>query len=102
MKYGISLSIDVTKIDKSKIIDGKKGKYVNMTMFVDTDEQDQYGNNGAVTQSVTKEEKEQGVKGLILGNAKIFWSGNSQGAKPKQQTNQTAQQDTFDDFDVPF
>ena len=63
---GISASIDVTKIDKSKLIDGKKGTYLNLTAFVNLDEKDQYDNNGMVTQSVTAEEREAGTRGAIL------------------------------------
>ena len=47
---GISASIDVTKIDKAKLIDGKKGTYLNITAFVNLDEKDQYDNNGMITQ----------------------------------------------------
>ena len=70
---GISASIDVTKIDKSKLIDGKKGTYLNITTFVNLDEKDQYDNNGMITQSVTQEEREAGTRGAILGNTKVFF-----------------------------
>jgi hypothetical protein len=66
----IKLKIDVTKIDKSKLFKGAKGTYLDAVVFL-KDEADQYGNNGMIVQSVTKEEREQGVKGVILGNAQL-------------------------------
>tara|TARA_R100000541_G_scaffold223_2_gene874 strand:- start:53 stop:391 length:339 start_codon:yes stop_codon:yes gene_type:complete len=80
---GISASIDVSKIDKTKLIKGKKGTYLNITAFVDIDNKDQYDNNGMVTQSVTSEERESNVKGAILGNTKVFWQGESKSSAKK-------------------
>ena len=62
-------SIDVSKIDKSKLIAGKKGTYLNVSIMV-KDDLDQYGNIGMIIQDTTKEEREAGVKGAILGNIK--------------------------------
>lgn len=75
MKLGVRLSIDVTKIDKDKLIKGKKGTYLSCTAFIDPNNPDQYGNSGMITQDVSKEQKEAGVKGEILGNSKVFWQG---------------------------
>lgn len=99
MKYGISVSVDVTKIDKAKLA---KGKYLNLTSFVDTDNQDKYGKNGFVTQELTKEERDSGVKGPILGNVKVFWSdGNTQTRQPNK--NEFAKPDTSNlENDLPF
>ena len=77
-KVGINLSIDVTKIDKSKLFSGKKGTYLDATVFVDLHDLDQYGQSGMITQAVSKDEKAQGVKGAILGNAKVFWKDGGQ------------------------
>ena len=41
----IKTSIDLTKIPKDKIIDGKKGKYLPVTITLN-DEVDQFGNQG--------------------------------------------------------
>ena len=95
---GISASIDVTKIDKAKLVKGKKGTYLNITAFVDTENKDQYDNNGMVTQSTTQEERESGTRGVILGNTKVFYQGEAkQDSSPKQAQ-------SFDELesDVPF
>jgi|TARA_R110000824_G_scaffold385643_2_gene579950 hypothetical protein len=100
---GISASIDVSKIDKEKLIKGKKGTYLNITAFVDLDNKDQYDNNGMVTQSVTSEEREAGTRGVILGNTKVFFQGESKQNKPKQNTS-SLQVESFEDLsdDIPF
>ena len=86
MKVGINLKINVTKIEKARLFQGKQGTYLDATVFVDVDEQDKYGNNGMITQDISKEEKQQGVKGAILGNAKVFWRDDqAQQSAPQQE-----------------
>ena len=107
-KIGVRLKINVNMIEKARLFPGKKGKYLDATVFINVDEQDQYGNNGMVTQDVSKEEREQGVKGPILGNCEVFYRDNQsqqaqQQAAPQGQPAQQGQ--GFDDFesdDIPF
>lgn len=68
-KQIVSISINLDKITQSKLFKGKKGTYLNATLFLN-DEVDQYGNNGFIVEATTKEEREAGVKGSILGNVK--------------------------------
>lgn len=77
---GISVRIDVNKIDKDRLYKGEKGTYLDLTTFVNLDEKDQYGNNGFVSQSVTKEERAANFKTPILGNVQVFY-----GASEKQK-----------------
>lgn len=77
MKIGISISVDVTKIDKARIFEGKKGKYLDLTTFIDTDKDDEYGNHGFISQSTKKEERERGVQTPILGNCKVFYQDDT-------------------------
>ena len=66
----IVAKIDVTKIDKAKLFAGKNGaKYLDICLI---DRADDYGNSHMVVQSVSKEERAQGVRGAILGNAKTL------------------------------
>jgi len=67
----IAVNLDVKKIDKTKLYVGKKGTYLDAVVFL-KEEADEYGNHGFIVQSVTKEEREKGVKGEILGNVKIL------------------------------
>lgn len=76
MQKLISLSIDVSKIDAKRLYKGKKGHYLSATLFL-KEEVDQYGNNGFLVESITKEEREAGKKGTILGNAKFMTGGSA-------------------------
>ena len=102
-KIGVSFSINVSQIEKERLYAGKLGKYLDCTVFIEP-VADQYGNNGMITQNVSKEERAQGVKGPILGNCKIFWTaGQQQQQQPQQQ--QPQQQPAVDDFvgdEIPF
>ena len=90
-KVALALKINVSAMDQARLFNGQKGQYLDATVFVDLAQLDQYGNSGMITQDVSKEEKAQGVKGNILGNAKIFWTDNGQMPQPQQQ-NQGGQQ----------
>jgi hypothetical protein len=96
MKVGLSVRIDVTKIDKERLYKGEKGTYLDLTTFVDTAEQDQYENNGFISQSVDKEEREKGVQTPILGNVKVFYTDGSE-----QPSTPQAKQAVIDE-DIPF
>ena len=109
-KIGVSLKIDVSKIEKARLFKGQKGVYLDATVFIDTSELDQFGNSGMITQDVSKDEKAQNVKGAILGNCKVFWSDSAQQPQQPQQQQQQQQQqpqapgnefNKFDD-DIPF
>jgi len=65
----IAIQIDVKKIDKSRLFEGKKGTYLDV-ILIETPNSD-YGDYMAVEQ-ISKEEREAGKKGTILGNAKII------------------------------
>ena len=121
MKLGITVKIDVSKIDKDRLFKGEKGTYLDCTTFIDTENPGQFGNHGFISQAVSKEERDQGAKGAILGNCKIFYSAESPGIPPQNpqvnnnqspgpgsgnyhngaQAQQQAPQDGFD-TDIPF
>lgn len=86
MKVGLNLSIDVTKLEKERFVKGKKGTYANLTTFVDIDNVDQYENNGFVSQSITKEERSNGVQTPILGNVRVIYrDDNGSAPAPSKQ-----------------
>jgi hypothetical protein len=66
----ITGKIDVTKIDKKRLFVGAKGTYLNFIM-IDTPN-NSYGNDYMIVESITKAENEQGIKGRVLGSAKII------------------------------
>ena len=72
----IATSIDLTKIPKDKIIDGKKGKYLPITITLN-DELDQFGNQGPVVVQQTKEERDAKTEKVYLGNVKVVWTNDN-------------------------
>lgn len=106
-KIGVRLKIDVTNIEKARLYQGKKGKYLDATCFIELGEADQYGQHGMITQDVTKEEREAGTKGPILGNVTVFYRDGLEDAPPKDPRQQPSGQggggggDDFSD-DIPF
>lgn len=109
MKIGVEVSIDVKKIEKARLYQGAKGTYLTMTTFIDTDNIDQYGNNGFISHKKNQDEQNNTP---ILGNVKVFWSDSQQEQKqqaPAQQGYQNQQQaqkvspqePNFDDS-IPF
>ena len=69
----IATSIDLTKIPKDKIINGKKGKYIPITITLN-DELDNFGNNGPVVVQQSKEERDAKAEKVYLGNVKVVWT----------------------------
>lgn len=70
MSDTISASIDTTKVDRDHLYTGKKGTYLDIVLIPTPG--NQYGNDFMIVQSVSKEERESGKKGEILGNAKFI------------------------------
>ena len=60
--------INLKKIDKTKIFDGKDGnKWIDITVWVDDENPDKYGNHLKVQQSTKKDEAT-----IYLGEAKKY------------------------------
>ena len=101
----IATSIDLTKIPKDKIIEGKKGKYLPITITLN-DELDQFGNNGPVTVQQTKDERDAKTAKVYLGNAKVSWTnGQNVEAAPRDgqpQQRQAAPAPAAVEDDLPF
>jgi hypothetical protein len=67
MSNTITARIDVTKIDKARLYQGKKGKYLDIVLIPTPNAK--FDQTHMIVQSVSKEERDQGIKGNILGNA---------------------------------
>ena len=78
-----SISLDIKKIDKSKL---KDGRYLNLDLSI-RDELNQYGQNVSVYYNRSKEERDKEVPKEYLGNCKIVWTdGNISTGKQSSQT----------------
>lgn len=106
MKIAATISINLSKIDKSRIKevtlkDGTVAKFVNLYTTLDSDNPGQYGDHGFISHSVSKEERDAGEKGTIIGNAKIVFISNEDiSSSPKKISEKP--QDAFFDDDLPF
>lgn len=90
----ISLSIDVSKITKEKLYQGKKGRYLKLTIAL-KDEADQYGNDVSAWEEQSQEERKSKANKNFLGNGKVFWqSGVEADTDPNPIANE--------EYDLPF
>lgn len=94
----IGLSIDVTKIDKTKLVNGK---YLNLTVSVN-DDTNQYGQNASVFNSQTKEEREAQTPKNYLGNGKVFWNDGKIVNAVKQEATTEVNNVAEVEDDLPF
>ena len=95
----IKTSINLNNIPKDRIFEGKKGKYLPITITLNN-EPDQFGNQGPVVVEQTKEERDAKAAKTYLGNVKVVWTdGNNVNAAQRNEAPaaQTSAQD-----DLPF
>lgn len=62
----ITASINVKKIDKSMLVEGSKGTWLNLTIWIN-DANDRYGNDVSIEQRT-----EKGEDKIYLGNGKTY------------------------------
>jgi hypothetical protein len=92
----IVAKLNVTKFDKTKFFNGEKGVYADIVLI---DSPDDYGNDGFVAQSVSKEEREAGIKGAVIGSFRKI----DRKTKPaEKRPAPPARQPAPEDDDIPF
>ena len=97
-----TVKINVSKVDKSRLFEGKAGKWLDLVLI---EKYDEYGNDGFVCQSCSKEEREKGVRMPIIGSWKRIGEKNDQQRPaPRQQQlpRSNAPTHTQNENDVPF
>jgi hypothetical protein len=99
----IKASINLNEVPKDKIIIGKKGKYLPITITIN-DDLDQFGNQGPVIVDQSKEEREAKTQKTYLGNVKVVWTnGENVAAAPRDgQPQASALVAEAGDDDLPF
>lgn len=107
----INLQIDLSKIDKTKIITTDKNgqpfqsgaKYYSVTLSVN-DDFDKFGNDIGCWNPQTKEQVAAKEKKIYLGNGKTFWSNDANFKKAEPQTDEQrfAPVDVKPVEDLPF
>lgn len=92
----IAYKINVKKIDKALLYAGEKGTYLSGIFVENKDGTDQYGNDGFIVQEVSKEARQAGEKGPILGNWRNVQTKAAPAPKPVSAT------PAAEDDDIPF
>ena len=94
----ITASIDVTKIPKDKLVDGKKGKYLNIDIIIN--DESKFGNNTAVTVRQSKEERDAEQPKTYLGNGRVVWTdGKVSLAESDEEPKSNPADDLYGDLD---
>jgi hypothetical protein len=97
----INASIRVDKLPKEKFVIGKDGAvYYNLTISVQ--DETRFGNNVALTDSQTKDERDAKVAKNYLGNGKVVWTdGNVVLAEKEKEKDNSVVAET-EASDLPF
>lgn len=96
----INFSLNLDKLDKSKVVKGKNGNYYDLTLSV-KDITDQYGNNVKVFNTQSKEERDAKASKHYVGNAKVVWTDGAIAAATGRTESKQAVA-ASDDDDFPF
>ena len=97
----IKASINLTNVPKDRIIVGKKGKYLPITITIN-DELDQFGNQGPVVVDQTKEERDAKAAKTYLGNVKVVWTNGNNVATAPRDNQPSATPEAVKPEDLPF
>ena len=92
----IKYKIDVKKIDKALLYLGEKGTYLNGVFLENKNGTGEYGDDGFIVQDVSKEQRDQGIKGPIIGNWRYLKPKFAPVPKPVTAAS------TAEDDDIPF
>ncbi len=87
MPAPLIIKIDVTKLKKEWLFRGQKGTYADLVLYYN-DQPDEYGNDCAIKQNPPREARDNGEKGVYVGNAKLMPQRG--GAAPAQQQTRPA------------
>ena len=98
----IKTSINLNSIPKDKIYQGKKGKYLPITITLNN-EPAQFGNQGPVVVEQTKDERDAKAAKTYLGNVKVVWTdGNNVDTAPRDMNSAPASAPAAPEQDLPF
>ena len=97
----IKTSINLNNIPKDKIYNGKKGKYLPITITLN-DEPDQFGNQGPVVVEQTKDERDAKAAKTYLGNVKVVWTNGQNVDTAPRDNNSVPAPAPAEAEDLPF
>lgn len=100
----IKAKIDVTKIDKTKLFEGKKGKYLDLDIWVDEQEPEEW-KQVSISQQQTKEERENRTPKNYIGNGELKWGWDTPASNapgPVEMDDSPRQDLSTDGDEIPF
>jgi hypothetical protein len=101
MPRPIKIKIDVSKIDKLALYKGTKGTYLDCVAWP-SKTTGQYGDTHYIVQELSREKRDAGEKGAIIGNMTVpDDEQRRQEARPVRRQAQVVTQDGDED-DIPF
>jgi hypothetical protein len=104
MPRPIKIKIDVSKIDKAALYKGTKGTYLDCVAWP-SKTPGQYGDTHYVVQELSKEKRDAGEKGAIIGNVTVPDDDPPQRQQPRPLQRQQKMDEVFTDDDsdsIPF
>lgn len=110
MARPIKLKINVKRILKEHLYEGKNGMYLDLVAWPNKNGPDQYGNTHMVCQELSREARDKGERGPIIGNltlpedefmptGKVTGDGRSE---RKKQSPAPSTDSINDGDDIPF
>lgn len=91
----LNLSIDLSKVDKGRLVDGK---YLNTQIFIN--DETKYGNNVSMAYSQSKEQREAKEPKQYIANGKVVYVNNGIVVAEKEVENVAKTQESS--LDLPF
>ena len=85
----LTANLNLDLIPKDKVFQGKKGKYLQVTIAIN-DELGAYNDNGSITVGQSVEERTAKAPKIYLANPKVVWTnGENVAAAPRDGEAQT-------------
>ena len=101
MSVLMNASISVDKLPKEKFIKGKDGAvYYNLTISIQ--DETRFGNNVAITDSQTREEREAKKPKNYLGNGRVVWTDGNVLLAEREEEAEAVVVEGENDKDLPF
>ena len=114
MAQPIKIKINVTRILKEYLFEGKNGKYLDLVAWPNKNGAGQYGDTHFVVQDLPREARDKGEQGPILGNLtlpddeqqqprqKYQGDGRSERKPAPKREEEAPMRDGMEDDDIPF
>lgn len=112
MARPIKIKINVTRILKEYLFEGKNGKYLDLVAWPNKNGAGQYGDTHFVVQDLPRDAREKGEQGPILGNLTLpddeqqqprqKYQGDGRSERKPEPKEGPLDRSLDDDDDIPF